>query len=173
MNGNISEIKLNDRGAKTFGFIYGNDGNDYFFHKNNLENCTIYQLEEGDCVEFEVEEDPFRDRDNAVKIRKRFSPIGESANVKVNPGINPDVKLIDFNEDEQAIVLHTLMNALYVTYADKITVGGGSYRFVLVKPTDDFSVMFNMAREIPVVFSDYISFEPRSLDVADAVAESL
>lgn len=49
MKGNIYYIEGN------CGRINGEDNAVYFFHKNDLLNCTIYQLSEGDYVEFEVE----------------------------------------------------------------------------------------------------------------------
>lgn len=133
-------------------------------------NCTIYQLEEGDCVEFNKEEDCSGERDAAVNIRKRYSSIGDTTVNNVFPGINPKVNLNSYNEDERKII-KVLGKALYVTNGgEQITVGKSVYRYILVKPTQDFTVMFNMIREIPVIFSDYISFEPRSLDVASEVA---
>ena len=65
MLGNIDELKENYNGNKTFGFIYAN-GDRYFFHKSALRNCTIFQLDEGDAVEF----DPCKD--DACTGRKGF-----------------------------------------------------------------------------------------------------
>ena len=134
-------------------------------------NCTIYQLEEGDCVEFNKEEDCSGEkRDVAVNVRKRYSSIGDTTVNNVFSGINPKVNLTSYNEDERKII-KVLGKALYVTNGgEQITVGKSVYRYILVKPTQDFTVMFNMIREVPVIFSDYISFEPRSLDVASEVA---
>lgn len=57
MNGNITNICTNDYGNQTYGFILGEDGRDYFFHRNNLINCSIVRLQEGDPVEFTPELD--------------------------------------------------------------------------------------------------------------------
>ena len=57
MNGNITNICTNDYGNRTYGFILGEDGRDYFFHRNNLINCSIVRLQEGDPVEFTPELD--------------------------------------------------------------------------------------------------------------------
>lgn len=53
MQGTIK--KLTD---KNFGFIAQEDGNDLFFHANNLDGVDFLQLREGDAVSFEVEETP-------------------------------------------------------------------------------------------------------------------
>ena len=49
MKGTIK--KLTD---KNFGFIAREEGNDLFFHANNLVNVDFNSLQEGDTVEFEV-----------------------------------------------------------------------------------------------------------------------
>lgn len=72
MNGNITNICTNDYGNQTYGFILGEDGRDYFFHRNNLINCSIVRLQEGDPVEFTPELDQ-REPDKlcATNVRKR------------------------------------------------------------------------------------------------------
>lgn len=50
MKGNV---KFFDR-TKGFGFIAGDDGKEYFVHSTGLKEGT--SLDEGDSVEFEVEE---------------------------------------------------------------------------------------------------------------------
>ena len=41
---------------KGFGFISTNDGTDYFVHHSNIESDGFKTLQEGDNVNFEVEE---------------------------------------------------------------------------------------------------------------------
>lgn len=43
---------LSDRG---FGFIRGENGTEYFFHRSAVEGVAFEQLREGQPVEFEVE----------------------------------------------------------------------------------------------------------------------
>lgn len=171
MNGNILLLKENKYGSKTYGFITGEDGKEYFFHKSSIINCTIFQLEEGDTVEFVPNIKYNENRNRATNVRKKYSSIGDTVTNDVNPGINPNVNLDKFNDDEKNIII-ALGEVLYITNGGKeLTVAGSRYRYVLAKPTRDFTVMFNMTREIPIVFSDYVSFEPRSLDVASVVAK--
>ena len=47
--------KLTD---KNFGFISQENGEDLFFHANNLVGVSFSELREGDAVTFEVEETP-------------------------------------------------------------------------------------------------------------------
>ena len=173
MNGNVTSIIENDRGNRTYGFILGEDGQDYFFHKNNLINCSIIQIQEGDSVEFmPVSNQQRPGRMVASNVRKRTSSTPLAVQY-ANPGIHRDVELENFNQDEQTII-RMLAKALYITNGGKeLTVASCCYRYVLVKPTKDYVVNFNLQREIPVIFSDYEVLEPRSLDVAAHVAKNI
>lgn len=53
MQGTIK--KLTD---KNFGFIAHEGENDIFFHASNLDGVEFNQLQEGDTVEFEIEDTP-------------------------------------------------------------------------------------------------------------------
>lgn len=173
MNGNITNICTNDYGNQTYGFILGEDGRDYFFHRNNLINCSIVRLQEGDPVEFTPELDQ-RESDKlcATNVRKRTTS-SPTVVQYANPGIHRDVSLEKFNHDEQTII-RILAKALYITNGGReLTVGSCHYRYVLAKPTEDYVVNFNLQREIPVIFSDYESLEPRCLDVAAHVAKDI
>lgn len=173
MNGNITSIHINSWGNRDYGFILGENGDDHFFHKKDLINCSMSQLQEGDPVEFIPE--PSQRKPGtmiAVNIRKRTTS-APTAIQYANPGIHRDVELEKFNQDEQAII-RSLAKALYVTNGGReLTVGTCSYRYVLVKPTENYVVNFNFQREIPVIFSDYEALEPRCLDVAAHVAKGI
>lgn len=173
MNGNISHICTIDGRLQTYGFIFGEDGQDYFFHKNNLTNCPITWLQEGDPVEFTpVASSRELGKLEAHYVRKRTTSV--PATVKYsNPGMHSSVELEIFNQDEQKVIM-ALKEALYVTNGGKeLNVASCRYRYVLVKPTEDYAVNFNLQREIPVIFSDYEVLEPRSLDVASLVAKTI
>ena len=84
---------------------------------------------------------------------------------KVRPGMNPQVVLNHFEQQERQI-LERFAKDWYVT-------NGGSelwlsqtsnYRYALIKPTYIFQEMFNIDRELVVLFSPYENFEPRTLD---------
>jgi cold shock protein len=56
---------ISDRG---FGFITADDGKDYFFHRDGLEESVDFdRLSGGEKVEFDVEQSPRGPR--AVKVR--------------------------------------------------------------------------------------------------------
>ena len=54
MNGTIKRLKHD----KLFGFIRGEDGKEYFFHKNALKNAKFEDLHELQDVTFEEVEGP-------------------------------------------------------------------------------------------------------------------
>ena len=166
MQGNIYYIE------KHHGFINGQDSQTYFFYKDDLINCTIYQLFEGDLVEFDIKKEPNERCDRAVRIRKLSSYTIQDENT-VHAGINRDFNFNGFNQDEVKII-DALKRVLYVTNGgSSVSIANSIYRYCLVKPTQDFSLTFNLNREIIVVFSDYVSFEPRSLDAASHIIDRL
>lgn len=162
MRGSIYFIK-----NYSYGFITVDSGPDtVFFHKNDLINCSIRQLKEGDVVEFEMTSG--RDsKPAAAKVRKVYQA-SEKSKVAA-PGINPNVRLDYFNEDEKKII-QFLSKVFYVTSGgEEFTIGESTYRYCLIKPTEFFNRTFQLMRELVVVFCDYVSFEPRSLDAATYV----
>ena len=63
-NGTIKRV-ISDRG---FGFIGGEDGKEYFFHRNELASSMDFdRLVGGEAVSFEVEQSPKGAR--AVKVQ--------------------------------------------------------------------------------------------------------
>lgn len=51
MTGTIKRL-VSDRG---FGFLRGEDGAEFFFHRSAVEGGSFDELNEGDSIEFEVE----------------------------------------------------------------------------------------------------------------------
>ncbi len=86
------------------------------------------------------------------------------------PGINKNTKTSHF-DIEEAYILDFLAKDWYITNGgNKITINQNShYKFFLMKPARDYQEMFNLEKEVIVVFSPYESFETRSLDVFDFV----
>lgn len=52
MTGKVKKLTRN----RAFGFIHGDNGVDYFFHRTDLRGLTIEQLDEGQRVTFETTE---------------------------------------------------------------------------------------------------------------------
>jgi cold shock protein len=67
MQGTVKRV-VRDRG---FGFIRTAEGREVFFHRSSLQGLTFESLNEGDAVEFEVEEGPKGLR--AVTVRSSSS----------------------------------------------------------------------------------------------------
>jgi hypothetical protein len=89
---------------------------------------------------------------------------------KITPGIHPNATLENFNEEEKKII-KKLSSDWYITNSGgtiKLSVTS-FYKYFLLKPTAKYQELFNIEREIIVVFSDYNDFEPRTLDAFDYV----
>ncbi len=167
MFGNIEQI-IN----YSYGFIYTEEGQSVFFHKSQLRNCSINQIEEGDAVEFIIGRGD-NGKNQALNIRKRYQSAGQIT--VANPGLHPTVKenWNHFNSDEKQII-KSISTVFYVTNSGgTVQISGSIYRYFLIKPTEYFNRAFQLNRELVVIFADYVNFEPRSLDVADRVYQKV
>jgi hypothetical protein len=93
---------------------------------------------------------------------------------QATPGYAKNIKISHFEDGEQKII-HNLSYEWYITN------GGGvirpiekfkshsAYKYFLMKPTEFFRTMFNIEREIAVLFSPYSKFEPRTFDAIDII----
>jgi len=82
--------------------------------------------------------------------------------------INPRADLSFFTTEERDIIDCFASRDWYVTRTQRISITkGSSYKVMLVKPLDLPKQAFNINREIVVAFSDYQTFEPRSIDAID------
>lgn len=93
-------------------------------------------------------------------------------NDKITAGVNPHLVLSHFTEEEK-IVIDVISKEWYVTHGgNEIRLGATStYKYILIKPIDLFTQMFNLEREIIVIFSPYEEFEPRTLDAISFVSD--
>lgn len=92
----------------------------------------------------------------------------------VNPGIHPQAKDFENFNPEEKVIAKQISNEWYITKSGDFWLGqseqkSSKYRFLLIKPTSIYQEMFNLDREIIVIFSDYENFEPRTLDAIDSV----
>lgn len=99
--------------------------------------------------------------------------MAEIDKTKTNPGIHRQFLLSRFKHREQTII-NTLSRQWYLTSSGShLRLASSEYDYFLMKPTKIFSEMFNIEREIIVVLSPYLNFEPRSLDVFDVAQKKL
>ena len=80
------------------------------------------------------------------------------------PGIHHSV---DINAYPKRVLraVQSLARFFYVTRSfPRIEIGNAEYWAILVRPVHDFSIHLNVDREIVVVFSNYTSFEIRTLE---------
>lgn len=87
-----------------------------------------------------------------------------------NPGIHRFVKLDHFTPDERRII-ENLSSEWYITNGGgAIRLGATSrYKYFLMRPIDDYKEMFNIDRDIVVIFSSYEDFQSRTLDAYEVV----
>lgn len=141
---------------KGYGFIRGINGDKIFFHANDLSNVRYEKLEEGNTVYFNAIQVP--EGYKAIKVERQLEN-------RTTPGINPNVKLDHFDNLEKDI-LKAFSRIFYLTNGGSTLKMGtdSQYSYCLLKPTSFFSEQFNLNREIVLIFSNYETFEPRTLD---------
>lgn len=96
-------------------------------------------------------------------------------NADVREGIHPFAQQnIDkyFSKKEKQIV-NVFKRYWYVTKAETIKIGASDYKYMLIKAPAYLANLFNITAEIIVIFSNYDSFEPRTLDAYDNVKSRL
>lgn len=91
----------------------------------------------------------------------------------VNPGFHKQFNLNRFSEDEKSVLRKFSRDWYLTSSGENIQVAQSNYNYFLMKPTTQFSEMFNIEREVVCIFSDYETFEPRSLDIFDKVFKKL
>lgn len=92
---------------------------------------------------------------------------------QTNPGVHRQFHMSRFKPYEKQI-LERLANEWYLTSSgNRLKMAASEYDYFLMKPTKIFSEMFNIERELIVVFSPYQRFEPRSLDAFDIAQKQL
>ncbi|MEH2292793.1 hypothetical protein [Nostoc sp.] len=94
---------------------------------------------------------------------------------QIKPGFHEQVqrKLYILSNEEQKI-LQKFGNEWFVTRLDSLKIGGRSeYKYALIKAPINYQELFNFERELIMIFSDYESFQPRSIDAIDAVSDQL
>ncbi|MFQ4138878.1 AAA-like domain-containing protein [Nodosilinea sp. PGN35] len=70
-------------------------------------------------------------------------------------------------------ILKVLRNEFFLTNnGDKLSLGYSSeYEFIVVEPTAIYEDLFNLNKEIVIVFSPYTTLQPRTLDVFEKVSK--
>ncbi|MGE4496753.1 MAG: AAA-like domain-containing protein [Deferribacterales bacterium] len=93
-------------------------------------------------------------------------------NENVRPGFHQEARReieYSFDNDEQYIANY-FSREWYVTNAGVSQVSPkSSYKYLLIKPTQNYEEAFSLAKEVIVIFTPYKQFEARSLDAYDKV----
>jgi len=88
-----------------------------------------------------------------------------------NPGVNPNFQMIIFTPAERQAIMRLARHFYITRAADSIAIGNSTYRAFLMRPTEAVSTVLNVEREIVVLFSDYETFESRTLRAIDLVCD--
>ena len=85
----------------------------------------------------------------------------------ISPGINPAVELKDLSAEERSIIRNISKKYWHITRIELHKNNRSKYNVVFLKPIEYITQNFNLIREVVLILSPYLSFEPRSLDVLD------
>lgn len=83
----------------------------------------------------------------------------------IYPAVNSKLGL--FSGEERAIISMLARKYWLVTRAEKVQISRSEYKIILIKPNRDITTIFNLQREVIVVFSPYDKFMPRSIDAIE------
>jgi hypothetical protein len=88
------------------------------------------------------------------------------------PGKHRMFKNGHFSDREKGII-NTLAKEFYLTNGGEVVKLGFSseYKYIILKPTNIYFDMFNLDKEIIVVFSDYETVQARTFDVFEHIAK--
>lgn len=94
--------------------------------------------------------------------------------INVYPGKHTSVREDHFSLQEKDII-NVLSKEFYVTNGGGIITltSNSKYKYILIRPTDIYIEMFNLDREVIVLFSDYTNFQSRTLDAFEQAAKQL
>ncbi|HCM5630153.1 TPA: ATP-binding protein [Klebsiella pneumoniae] len=92
----------------------------------------------------------------------------------IYPGKHFSVREEHFSQEEKDII-NVLSKEFYVTNGGGVITltSNSKYKYILLRPTDIYIEMFNLDREIIVLFSDYTNFQSRTLDAIEQAAKQL
>ncbi len=87
------------------------------------------------------------------------------------PGLNQNFELTAFPLGERQAIMRFSRHFYITRAAQSVQVGNSDYRAFLMRPAEGVSTVLNVEREIAVLFSDYETFEARTLRAFDLTCE--
>ncbi len=91
--------------------------------------------------------------------------------MSTRPGLNPNFNMTAYLPRQRQIISRFAEHFYITTPVDQVRKGNSSYNSFLMRPSDDLSVILNVEREIMVLFSNYDSFEARSIEAFEEILE--
>lgn len=161
MRGTIKTI-IYKYGKKAFGFIIGEDGNEYFFDRHSLKSeCTMHEISKNITVTFDVIEQPTRNNNKASNMELMDNPVhtiisfykkGYFKHIDKEKMITEHLKP---NSGEYE-VLEKLKNILYISHVGHHDMGHGKiYPFCLIGATPFLKQYVRGQYEFLLVFSHF------------------
>lgn len=159
MRGVICELNLYNETRKPYGFIYGNDGNKYYFNQQSMiGKVLISDFFVEDEVSFSVEKTPSGyDRANHMKLEHRLAemPIAKFETPGISKRLNLDDYASKFNLESQEIdVIKKLSEVFWITRVGQHSMDQSStYEFCLASVTEYLKQFVRESGEFIIVFS--------------------
>lgn len=150
---------------KKFGFIRGENENDYFFHKSDLTDNEL--IRKGLKVEFSERHTSKGLRAENIKICKsnyRFVN-KEYNNKRITKGIKQNLN-IKGDTDEKKIITN-FSRYFGITFSREEKFKEKIYRFNFLQPSESYQKSFNMFNEVLLLFSPFDSYDNRAMDFVD------
>lgn len=84
-------------------------------------------------------------------------------------GLHPEINLDSFTGPEQQIIHNNFAKKWLITNARSISKKNNDFRFILLKPSEEYVNKFNLNRELILIFSPFSKFDTRSIEAIDIV----
>ncbi|HFR4184936.1 TPA: cold shock domain-containing protein [Bacillus cereus] len=160
MNGKIIYYNI----EKSFGFVQGVDGNDYFFHRSHLKDLNDTKgLKTGLEVSFSTEVGKRGARANEVTVIKDYKSV--HLKYRLTKGKK---SLLNYKGTELEIGISKKFSEFFgITFSREETFKKTKYYFNFLQPSEKYRESFNMFNEVLMLFSTFNLYDDRAMDYVD------
>lgn len=160
MNGKIVSYKPKER----YGFIKGEDGKDYFFHKSHLiHSINNSKIVVDLLVEFKEADNEKGYRAENIKIVKDY----RSVHLENRLTKGKIAKLNYKGTEEEIKISEKFSEYLGITFSREEKFKKSTYCFNFLQPSETYRESFNMFNEVLMLFSPFNFYDDRAMDYAD------
>jgi len=160
MNGKVVLYKQ----EKAYGFIEGEDGNDYFFHKNHLlENVDSSKISINLLVEFKDSKNSRGSIAEKIKILRDYR--SEHLQNRVTKG---KISTLNYKGTAEEIkISEKFSEYLGITFSREEKFKSSTYYFNFLQPSETYRESFNMFNEVLMLYSAFNFYDDRAMDYVD------